>query len=285
MFVPGPEFALRPLAMPCGEQRGFVRVLVDEFGDPLGGAQGERGALAEGGDLAGCVGWMSQDTAHWPAAIRYLTLAIHAARESGDRNLTAHLLQCLARVWGYLSHPDTAADCIALALYGTRNSAHPVLRAGLHCLAARFAALQGDTPEALRNIRDAQEIFHRSTTEPLPPYTTYLDQAELSSTLGEVLLFLARTSKQPGHAHSAADHRDPARARSRAFNAARALLVVGDLDGAVHIGHRALDVGRAVDSAPVQRRFQDLAREAEPHTTEPAIRDLCDQLSSTRRPR
>ncbi|WDN56029.1 hypothetical protein [Streptomyces clavuligerus] len=239
-------------------------------------------------DLAGCVGWMSHDTAHWPAAIRYLTLAIHAARESGDRNLTAHLLQCLARVWGYLGRPDTAADCIALALYGTRASAHPVLRAGLHSLAARFAALQGNAPEALRNIRDAQEIFHQDTPDPLPPYTAYLDHAELSSTLGEVLLFLARTSGQPAHAHTAvellntaADHRDPARARSRAFDAvaaARALLVVGDLDGAADAGHRAITVGHTVDSARVQRRLQDLAREATPHTNTPEIHALCEQL-------
>ncbi|WP_260868026.1 hypothetical protein [Streptomyces sp. SAJ15] len=70
-------------------------------------------------------------------------MAVHAARESGDRNLTAHLLQCLARIWGYLGRPDLASDCIALALYGTRNDAHPVLRAGLYALGARFAALRG----------------------------------------------------------------------------------------------------------------------------------------------
>ncbi|MFI1258255.1 hypothetical protein ACH4U6_31350 [Streptomyces netropsis] len=42
-------------------------------------------------------------------AIRHLTLPVHAMRESGDRNLTAHLLQCLARIWGYLGRPDLAS--------------------------------------------------------------------------------------------------------------------------------------------------------------------------------
>ena len=51
-------------------------------------------------DLSGMAGWMSHDAGAYPDAIRYLVLAIQAAREAGDRNLTAHLLQCLARVYG-----------------------------------------------------------------------------------------------------------------------------------------------------------------------------------------
>ncbi|MEU1377953.1 transcriptional regulator [Streptomyces triculaminicus] len=244
--------------------------------------------FAELADLAGCVGWMSHDVAQWPAAIRYLTLAVHAGRESGDRNLTAHLLQCLARIWGYLGRPDVAADCIALALYGTRNHAHPVLRAGLYALAARFAALRNDATEARRNVRHAQEIFHEETPDELPAYVAYLDNAELCSTLGEVLLFLARTSGNPHHAtdavallNIAAQQRDPARARSSAFDAiaaARALLVVGDFDAACHAGRHALTVGTAVDSSRVRRRFLDLAREAAPHDALVSVRELREHL-------
>ncbi|MGW2601226.1 transcriptional regulator [Streptomyces klenkii] len=245
-------------------------------------------------DLAGCVGWMSHDVAQWPAAIRYLTMAVHAARESGDRNLTAHLLQCLARIWGYLGRPDLASDCIALALYGTRNDAHPVLRAGLYALAARFASLQGEVPEALRSVRHAQEIFHEHSVEDRPEYIAYLDHAELSSTLGEVLLFLTRTSGQPQHASSAlellstaAAERDSARARSSAFDAiaaARALLVVDDLEAACATGLRAIRIGSHVESARVRRRFLDLAREAQPHESQPAVRDLREQLLAAARP-
>ncbi|MCO8308824.1 transcriptional regulator [Streptomyces sp. RKCA744] len=247
-----------------------------------------RALFRELADLAGCVGWMSHDIAQWPAAIRSLTLAVHAARESGDDNLTGHLLQCLARIWGYLGRPDTAADCIALALYGTRNSAHPVLRAGLYSLAARFAAMRNQSREALRNVRHAQEIFHEETSDELPAYVTYLNHAELSSTLGEVLLFLARTSNHLQHATTALEllaiasaERDPDRARSKAFDAvgeARALLVVGDIDAACDAGRRALAVGSTVDSTRVRRRFLDLAREAAPHEAIPAIRDLRAQL-------
>jgi hypothetical protein len=245
------------------------------------------GALA---DLAGCVGWMSHDTGRRDAALRYLTLAVHAARESGDRGLTAHLLQCQARVWGYLSRPGIAADGIALALYGARRQVHPVQRAGLHALAARFAALQGDAEESLREIRLAQEIYASGSGDPLPAYASYLDQAELWSTLGEVRLFLARATDSPGHANAAvglltaaAAGRPRRRVRSRAFDAAaaaRAHLIVGDLDAAAAAGQQAAEIGARVDSARVAGSLARLCREAEPHSSDPAIRALREALSS-----
>lgn len=249
-----------------------------------------RRLFRELGDLAGCVGWMSHDAARRGAALRYLTLAVHAARESGDRGLTAHLLQCQARVWGYLGRPDIAADGIALALYGTRREVHPAQRAGLHALAARFAALQGDAGEALREIGLAKDIYPGDGGDPLPACIAYLDQAELQSTLGEVLLFLARTTGSPGHADAAvglltgaAGGRHRSRVRSRAFDAvaaARAHLLAGDLDAAAVAGHRAAEIGARVDSARVGQCLADLRRETGPHAADPAIRSLREALAS-----
>ncbi|MGW1071553.1 transcriptional regulator [Streptomyces sp. NPDC002537] len=240
------------------------------------------------GDLCGVVGWAAHDSADYPTAVRYLTMAVQAARESGDRNLTAHLLQCLARVWGYVGHPQLARDCIALSLYGARNTASPVLRAGLHALDARFAALLGIPRDALRSIGLAQEIFTEDETDETPAYVAYLNHAELCSTLGEVLLFLARTSGESAHAAQAVDllntavaQRDAKRARSSAFDAiaaARALLVTGGVDAACEAGRRALAIGTRVDSARVRRRFLDLAREAAAYRDVPGVDDLRERL-------
>lgn len=230
-----------------------------------------RQLFREVADLAGVVGWMAHDSAQWPSAVRYLTLAVHASRESGDRELTAHLLQCLARVTAYLGRPDLAADHIALAIYGARD-AHPVLRAGLHSLSARFAALRGREKESVREIRTAGEIFHEDSDTSLPEFTAYLDEAELDSTLGEVLLFLSRSTSKPAHAQeavrllgSAVRTRHPSRARSKAFDhiaSARSLLVVGDHEGALEETKQALEVGASLESERVRRRFDDLATEA-----------------------
>ncbi|MCP2261218.1 hypothetical protein LX15_004939 [Streptoalloteichus tenebrarius] len=243
--------------------------------------------LRELADLAGVAGWAAHDAAHWPHAIRYLTLAVHAARDSADTNLTAHLLQCLARVWGYLKRPDVAADCIALALYGCRHHAQPALRAGLHALAARFAAMQGQTAEVLRNVSQAQDIFDH--TPNAPAYVAYLDEPELASTLGEVMLFLARTTGEARHAttavtllDAAAAHRNPTRVRSRAFDAiaaARAFVLVGDVDAAHTYAQHAINVATGLDSTRVKRRFLDLAHEITPAAgTSPNARELRAQL-------
>jgi hypothetical protein len=227
-------------------------------------------------DLAGVVGWASHDAGNYPAAVRYLTLAVHAAREGRDRSLTAHLLQCLARIWGYLGNPTHARDCIALAIYGVRTSTSPVLRAGLHALDARFAALLNDERESLRAIQNAREIFADGSNEDIPSYAAYLDYPELASTFGEVLLFLARTTGNQAHASTAigllseaSQGRAESKVRSRVFDAvalARAQLVVGELDAAYHNGVRALQIGTSLNSTRVRKRYHDLARETQAHT-------------------
>ncbi|WP_110945937.1 transcriptional regulator [Streptomyces avicenniae] len=252
--------------------------------------QSGRALFRELGDLAGVVGWAAHDAAHYPQAVTYLTLAVHAARESGDRNLTAHLLQCLARVWGYIGHPQLARDCIALALYGARNTASPVLRAGLHALDARFAALLGLPRDAVRAIHHAQEIFAEDSPDPAPAFVSYLDEAELSSTCGEVLLFLARTTATPRHAQdaigllaTAADHRAEHRVRSRTFDAialARAQLFSGQVEAAHATAEQAVTIGAGLDSARVRRRYRDLAREAAAHPTIPHACELHELLTT-----
>lgn len=234
-----------------------------------------RQLYAELADLAGVVGWASHDAGNYPAAVRYLTLAVHAAREGHDRSLTAHLLQCLARIWGYLGKPAPARDYVALALYGARNVASPVLRAGLHALDARFAALLGNERESLRAVHNALETFADGSNQDTPAYAAYLDYPELASTLGEVLLFLARKTGNQAHASTAlgllseaSQGRAELSVRSRVFDAiglARAQLTVGELDAAYHNGLHALQIGTSLTSTRVRKRYHDLARETQTH--------------------
>lgn len=119
----------------------------------------------------------------------------------------------------------------------------------LHALGGRFAALQGQEGEALRHVNQALELFALEHDQDLPPFASYLSEAEINSTCGEVLLFLSRTSGHPHHARDAvtmltsAERSRPEKcARSRAFDsvgAARSLLVIDDLDGAREVGLRS----------------------------------------------
>ncbi|MFD9701659.1 hypothetical protein [Lentzea sp. NPDC059081] len=239
---------------------------------------------AELADLAGVVGWAAHDAGNYPAAIRYLTLGVQSARESGDRGLTAHLLQCLARIWGHVGDPARASDCLGLALYGARN-ASPVLRAGLHSLDARFAALMGAEREALRSVHHAREIFADGDDQDVPSYASYLDYAELASTLGEVLLHLVHNTGRLTHAPlaiefltEASQGRAEPRIRSRVFDhvgLARVQLAAGELDGACDSAEEALRIGAGLSSARVRRRYTELAGETAGHSDSrlPALRE------------
>lgn len=173
-------------------------------------------------------------------------------------------------------HPRHARACVALALYGARDTASPVLRAGLRALDARFAALLNDEREILRAVHNSREIFADGSDQDTPSYATYLDYPELASTLGEVLLFPACKTGNQTHASTAisllseaSQGRAEPRVRSRVFDAiglARAQLTVGELDAACHNGLHALQIGTSLTSTRVRKRYHDLARETQAHT-------------------
>ncbi|MDJ0346783.1 hypothetical protein QMK19_31785 [Streptomyces sp. H10-C2] len=120
--------------------------------------------------------------------------------------------------------------------------------------------------------------------------------SELSSTLGEVLLFLARTADNTRHARdaigllaTAADRRAEHRVRSRAFDAialARAQLFTGQFEAAHATAEHAVAVGTRLDSARVRRRYRYryryLAREAAVHPTVPHAREIHELLTTGR---
>lgn len=202
------------------------------------------------GDLAGVVAWAAHDSAQYPQAVKYLTLAVHAARERGDRNLTAHLLQCLAVVRSYVGHPQLARDCIALALalYGTRNTASPVLCAGLHALDARFAAPLGQPRDALRAVHLAQEIFTENNPDPPRP------SSPTSTKPNSPPPSAKSCSSSPGNRHRTAR---AARHRPRS----RPAVHPASSKPAHTTAEQAAVIGTGLDSARVRRRYRDLTRE------------------------
>ncbi|RJL23216.1 transcriptional regulator [Bailinhaonella thermotolerans] len=241
------------------------------------------------GDLAGVAGWMAHDAGCYPRAVEYLGLAVHAARLGGDRPLGAHLLQCLARVYGYRGDPDTARECIDLALYGVRRERVPVVRAGLHALAGRFAAMLGQERDTLEALARALGEFDPGAGT-VPPYAAYLDQAELSSTVGEVRLFLARSTGDRAHLgpavellRTAAELRAEERIRSRVFDwigLARGWFAAGDLDGACAAADQALRLAGGLDSARVAGRLRDLERESRPYQAQAPVAELRERLAA-----
>lgn len=252
-----------------------------------------RALFAALADLCGVAGWMSHDSGLIPDAIRYLVLGVQAAKESGDRALGAHLLQCLARVHGYINQPAAALEFVTLALYGSRDAATPRVRAGLHALEARFSAMLRREQDTLGALRRAQESFgDAGDIADDPEFAAYLDQAELTSMLAEVHVFLAHALDESHRAAPAVEllelttsARRSERVRSRAFDAitlSRAHLATGEPEAAATAATTAMDLAEVLASARVITRLHDLIRESGPFTSAPAIAAMRERIATAR---
>ena len=73
-------------------------------------------------ELAELAGWMSYDVGLQPTAQKYFVLALHAAKEAGDRPLGSYVLSKMGRQMIHLGRPDDALELIHLAQYGSRDA-------------------------------------------------------------------------------------------------------------------------------------------------------------------
>ena len=179
---------------------------------------------------------------------------------------------------------------MTLALYGSRETATPRIRAGLHALEGRFNAMLRRDKETIRFIGHAHDAFSTAgNINEEPGFVSYLDASELASTLGEVHLFLARALDHPQHVipaigllESAVALRSPERIRSRAFDAiglCRVHLTVGEPETAAMTATSALELTSNLMSVRVTNRLRDVMRESEPYEKTPAIAALRERIS------
>ncbi len=94
-------------------------------------------------ELAELAGWMSYDVGLQPTAQKYFVLALHAAKEAGDRPLGSYILSSMSRQMIHLGRPEDALELIHLAQYGSRDCASPRIQSMLYAMEARAYANMG----------------------------------------------------------------------------------------------------------------------------------------------
>lgn len=130
-------------------------------------------------DLAALAGWMSYDVGLQPTAQKYLVLALHAAKEAGDRPLGAFILSSMSRQMIHLERPDDALELIHLAQYGSRDTASATTQAMLYALEARAYATMGQVNKCHRAVRAAEDTFAESCPAEDPSWISFFTEAEL----------------------------------------------------------------------------------------------------------
>ncbi|GAB3123347.1 hypothetical protein GCM10027160_43540 [Streptomyces calidiresistens] len=159
-------------------------------------------------ELSSLAGWMSYDIGLQPTAQKYFVLALHAAREAGDRPLGALVLSQMARQMIHLGRPADALELVTLAQYGGRENAGARLLAMLHALEARARASLGQTTRCRRAVETADDVFADiDAAEQEPDWIAFFTLAELHTENGHAYRDLAyATDADP-------DHTVPARQR------------------------------------------------------------------------
>lgn len=133
-------------------------------------------------ELAELAGWMSYDVGLQPTAQKYFVLALHAAKEAGDKPLGSYILSSMSRQMIHLGRPDDALELVHLAQYGSRDCATPRTQAMLYAMEARAYANMGQPSKCKRAVRMAEDTFADTGLdgEPEPDWIRFFSEAELN---------------------------------------------------------------------------------------------------------
>ncbi|WP_433027862.1 transcriptional repressor NsdA [Streptomyces sp. CA-181903] len=133
-------------------------------------------------ELAQLAGWMSYDVGLHPTAQKYFVLALHAAKEAGDRPLGSYVLSSMSRQMIHLGRPEDALELIHLGQYGSRETATPRIQAMLYAMEARAYATMGQPAKTKRAVGMAEDCFSDcAPADGDPDWIRFFSEAELNA--------------------------------------------------------------------------------------------------------
>ncbi len=239
-------------------------------------------------ELAELAGWMSYDVGLQPNAQKYFVLALHAAKEAGDKPLGSYILSSMSRQMIHLGRPDDALELIHLAQYGSRDCATPRTQAMLYAMEARAYANMGQPGKCKRATRMAEDAFSDAgfDGEPEPDWIRFFSEAELHAENAHSYRDLAYVAgRSPTYASLAEPlmrravdlfEKDEEHQRSYALNLigmATVHLLKKEPEQSTALAQQALKVARKVRSERVNTRLRK--------TVDTAARDFADVAEVT----
>ncbi|KIF79749.1 NsdA, partial [Streptomyces sp. 150FB] len=261
---------------------GQLHEVTDLLQEPQPEATARRlfGCAAELAELAG---WMSYDVGLQPNAQKYFVLALHAAKEAGDKPLGSYILSSMSRQMIHLGRPDDALELIHLAQYGSRDCATARTQAMLYAMEARAYANMGQPSKCKRAVRMAEDTFSDAGEdgEPEPDWIRFFSEAELNGENAHSYRDLAYVAgRSPTYASLAEPvmrravelfRNDEEHQRSYALNLvgmATVHLIKREPEQSTVLAQEALDVAQKVRSERVNTRLRK--------TVDTAARDFGD---------
>ncbi|MFF0482507.1 hypothetical protein [Streptomyces sp. NPDC004435] len=261
---------------------GQLHEVTDLLQEPQPAATAKR-LFTVAAELAELAGWMSYDVGLQPTAQKYFVLALHAAKEAGDKPLGSYILSSMSRQMIHLGRPDDALELIHLAQYGSRDCATPRTQAMLYAMEARAYANMGQPSKCKRAVRMAEDTFSDADLEggPEPDWIRFFTEAELNGENSHSYRDLAYVAgRSPTYASLAEPvmeravelfGKDSDHQRSYALNLigmATVHLLKREPEQSVVLAEKALGVARSIRSERVNNRLRK--------TVDTAARDFGD---------
>ncbi|WP_053658356.1 hypothetical protein [Streptomyces sp. MMG1121] len=246
-------------------------------------------------ELAELAGWMSYDVGLQPTAQKYFVLALHAAKEAGDKPLGSYVLSSMSRQMIHLGRPDDALELIHLAQYGSRDCASPRTQSMLYAMEARAYANMGQPGKTKRAVRMAEDTFAEADEwdEPDPDWIRFFSEAELYGENSHSYRDLAYVAgRSPTYASLAEPlmqravelfAKDPEHQRSYALNLigkATVHLLRREPEQGTAYASQAMEIAKKVRSERVNTRIRKTVDTAvRDYGDLAAVVDLTDQLA------
>ncbi|GAA0483385.1 hypothetical protein GCM10009544_51520 [Streptomyces stramineus] len=160
---------------------GQLHEVTDLLQEPQPAATSKR-LFKAAAELAELAGWMSYDIGLHPTAQKYFVLALHAAKEAGDRPLGSYVLSSMSRQMIHLGRPEDALELIHLGQYGSRETATARTQAMLYAVEARAYANMGQPAKCKRAVNMAEDCFSDCATgDGDPDWIRFFSEAELNA--------------------------------------------------------------------------------------------------------
>nr|WP_033215131.1 hypothetical protein [Kitasatospora phosalacinea] len=232
-------------------------------------------------ELAHLAGFMSYDVGMHPSAQKYYVLALHAAKEAGDRPFGAHVLTDMSRQMIHLNRGEDALELIHLAQYGSRDTATARQQSLLYAMEARAYSNIGELNRCARAVRLSEDTFSdiKESNEETPNWLKFFSYAELCAENGHSYRDLAYTSDHGAAMAKPAERLiteavdrfrdDQDHVRTYAFNLvgmASVRLLQNEPEDAAKFCEEAVDIAKKVRSERLNTRVRK--------TSEAASRDF-----------
>lgn len=233
-------------------------------------------------------GWMSFDCNDYDSAEYYYEHARSTAHEAHNVELGAYALCTMSYLATWRGKPRVGIDHAVAARAWAGRTSNNGLRAYAADVAARAYAADDEYDECMRALDEAHACLAMPAGDSSLTTFSY-DGTEgrcgpsfLTSIRAGCLVKLGRYEEAAVAADASLRHLDPSYVRNFAMtklDSGRALIGLGEVEGAARSVGEAGDLAAAIHSTRTMEQVRTTARQLEPWSATPAVRDLQERLT------